>query len=584
MRRILYWLALAAFCFRASAQNAPSAVPVIHSESNLVLVDVVALDHGHSVQGLAKARFHVYEDGREQTIAGFDLHTAPAVATPAVTAPTQTDSYVYSNTPVAGEPVAYTVLLLDGLNTKTAAQQNVRRHMLEFLRTVPPGTPLALFTLSTHLRLVQGFTTDIARMADAVLRLDVQAAAALQNDPESDQQRRREREEMRAEGVSEEILKWMAQGDADDAAIQTDARTGMTIDAMEVLARYLSGIPGRKNLIWVSSAFPITMDSGNLESLAKVTQNNAPRVRAMSRLLADARVAVYPIDPRGLESLPITDASRRTMNSAGMRPTRLNNPDTTKTDIAFVRTLASEQQTMLQIAEVTGGRAFFNTNGLKEAIASAVDDGSTYYTLSYVPSGHSADGKFHAIRVKVDNGPHDLSYRRGYFAAPTEPDTSTAPMLRAALQFGAPAQSQIKFRAELLAPSDPRLNGMKQPAGPAGDAANQLKPPVHRVVVDLVIDTASLLLQQDASGLRRSSVQFALIAYDVEGRRLNALERIFDLQLDSARYARVLESGLPIRFPFDLPAQPVALRIAVLNLTAGRSGSLEIPWQPKTGQ
>ncbi|HEX7729915.1 MAG TPA: hypothetical protein VF392_12820, partial [Terracidiphilus sp.] len=46
------------------------------------------------------------------------------------------------------------------------------------LRTVPPGTPLALFTLSTHLRLVQGFTTDIARMADAVLRLDVQAAAA----------------------------------------------------------------------------------------------------------------------------------------------------------------------------------------------------------------------------------------------------------------------------------------------------------------------------------------------------------------------------------------------------------------------
>ena len=34
----------------------------------------------------------------------------------------------------------------------------------------------------------------------------------------------------------------------------------MTLEAMQQLARYLAGIPGRKNVVWFSGSFPIALD------------------------------------------------------------------------------------------------------------------------------------------------------------------------------------------------------------------------------------------------------------------------------------------------------------------------------------
>jgi hypothetical protein len=41
---------------------------------------------------------------------------------------------------------------------------------------------------------------------------------------------------------------------------------------------------------------------------------------------------------------------------------------------------------MSQMAEDAGGRAFMDTDGLTAAVAQAIESGSNYYTLSYVPS------------------------------------------------------------------------------------------------------------------------------------------------------------------------------------------------------
>ncbi len=39
----------------------------------------------------------------------------------------------------------------------------------------------------------------------------------------------------------------------------TEARVAITLSAFQQLARYLSGYPGRKNVIWVSGSFPIVL-------------------------------------------------------------------------------------------------------------------------------------------------------------------------------------------------------------------------------------------------------------------------------------------------------------------------------------
>jgi len=68
------------------------------------------------------------------------------------------------------------VLLLDWLNTQPADQAYVRKQVIKYLRGVPPGTRLAIFTLGTELRMVQGFTTESSVILSALN--NTQAGAA----------------------------------------------------------------------------------------------------------------------------------------------------------------------------------------------------------------------------------------------------------------------------------------------------------------------------------------------------------------------------------------------------------------------
>src|SRR5580700_11334436 len=57
----------------AAAQPTPpaSAPPVIRTNANLVLVDVVVTDKGKPVQSLAARQFHILENGKDQHISVF---------------------------------------------------------------------------------------------------------------------------------------------------------------------------------------------------------------------------------------------------------------------------------------------------------------------------------------------------------------------------------------------------------------------------------------------------------------------------------------------------------------------------------
>src|SRR6266851_443627 len=51
----------------------------------------------------------------------------------------------------------------------------------------------------------------------------------------------------------------MQRWEKEQYAESVDARVKMTLDALRTIARHVSGYPGRKNLIWVSSAFPLAI-------------------------------------------------------------------------------------------------------------------------------------------------------------------------------------------------------------------------------------------------------------------------------------------------------------------------------------
>jgi VWFA-related protein len=585
------------------AGQAPAATPVIRTQANLVLVDVVVTDQGKPVQGLTAGRFHIFENGKQQHITTFEEHRSADVEQ--VGQIPSLPPGVYSNYPQFAVNSAASVLLLDALNTPVSDQAYVRQQMLAYLRRIPPGTRLAVFTLASRLRMIEGFTTDAAAIQAAIAggkgtprQSDVLVTPQEQDDLNDT-----------ATSMSGIDSGAMQQFIADTQSFQTDLRINMTLDALAQLGRYLSAIPGRKNLIWFSGSFPLQIDpdasaaptspASPLDPFSPM-RNYSGQVKQTDSLLSAARVAVYPVDARGLMTLASLDSSRRfttpqslpSIASAGA-PSRHTTSSMSaagggsgmtpaqKADSAFFASTVAEHQTMNQIAQETGGEAFYDNNGIQSAVARAIDNGSNYFTIGYVPAARTFDGAFRSIRVEVDGPKYQLAYRRGYYAVdPAQPGAetpgATSPIV-AALQRGAPPLSQVIFEARVLDARDPAAKDRQVSAGPAGELAPSLKPPLRRYFVDVSIEPRKLTWSALPGNGAHSEVEVTMVAWDAGGQRVNFTDRALGVNLTVDQSTQIARTGLPLHEEIDLPAGPIYLRVAVRDMATGRIGSMEIP-------
>jgi hypothetical protein len=112
---------------------------------------------------------------------------------------------------------------------------------------------------------------------------------------------------------------------------------------------------------------------------------------------------------------------------------------------------------------------------------------------------------------------------------------------------------------------------------PAGDLAARLKPPVTRCWIEYTADMHQVSAETGSDGLYRSSLEFIAIAYDHDGKVVNASRRSFKLGIPSAKYEEILRTGYSVRSELDLPAGDVWLRLAVHDISADRVGSIEVP-------
>ena len=603
MKHHLFIIAVGCGGLAALAQSVPSGTTpasenVIRANSNLVLVDVVVTKKDKPVRGLVRSYFHILEDGKERSIVSFDPRApgdAPAPNHQPAMFRDADAPHTYTNRSPYPPASAANVLLLDALNTPVANQMEVRRKMLDYLATIEPGTSLAIFTLSSRLRLVAGFTTDPAQLVRAAESSATTPKSSSMLDPATDHDLDTTIGDMANMGIDKvdaqsnllDPIASLQQFQADMTAYQMDQRVRMTMNAMQQLARYLSGVPGRKNLIWFSGSFPIVLDPDDaLQSPFEAMRTYSNQLQETGELLSQARVAVYPVSATGLATPQVFDAdytgSTNVVSavSNGVR-NQANRSNIGKDEAKLLRQNMQAEATLNQIAAETGGKAYMQTNGLREAVADAVETGSTYYTLGFAPA--SLDGSFHKLKIRLDNSTGKLAYRSGYFAVPPARSSASNPeisVIEATTQHGAPVASQILFKARVLDPDDPSLKGARLPQGPAGEMAASPGQFPRRIIVDIRADAAEMALDQEPSGFRSGKIEFVLIAYDLDGRRVNYLDRGFQVGLRPEQYAGILANGIPIRLALDLPPHRVFLRIAVHDLASGKVGSIEIPYAP----
>jgi VWFA-related protein len=559
----LLWFFLAAFAtYPLQAQTPPNSdtskplqtvTTAIKVETRVVLLDVVVTDHtGQTIPNLRQEDFHVAENGKMQTISAFENHkheTSAPVSLPVL----PPNAYTNFQPVKSGDSV--NVLLIDLLNTYPWFQKDVCNQAIKYLKVVPPGTRLAIFTLSTQLRMVRGFTTDFSGLAVA---LDDKKSGVI---PESSWLNPTPSRHVAEEaGLAAMIMMQAAPVAVDsvrqylgeETAFKTGERSELTLQAFQHLARYLSGIPARKNVIWFSDSFPISF----VPESKVHTPRHQEHIQQTSDMLTAAQVAIYPVSARGL----IGDA---TYDIPVDTPRELFDE------------FSTSQIAMETIAKDTGGRAFYNTNGLDEAMAKAVDEGSHYYTLAYTSTNSRTDGKYRRIEVKLPHGDYKLSYRRGYYADKPQSDQVGAgaddPLIPL-VGFGMPNFDQVTYQIQ-AAPVHPQ----PAPDAPRAGLNTEMKGPFTRYGVDFVVSLKGLAFETTPDGIRHGRIEAMLIAYDREGKIINILKKKSRLALKPAVYSELQAKGLPFYLEIDVPLGDIYLRTGIFDLESGNAGTLGLP-------
>jgi VWFA-related protein len=551
-------LFLAGLCYsRPQEQQTPGSSPLqgpsIKAESRIVVVDVVVTDkQGQSVPGLSKEDFHVSEDSDPQIVTSVEEHKGAA---PNETKLPPMPPNVFTNFPTASGADSVNVLLLDLLNTQPQNQSFVRQQVIKYLAEVPAGTRLAIFALDSRLRIVRGFTTDFSGLSAALEDKKQGVAPEVSRNLQTDANQYSDAEilrQMRRSQAAPTAIDAVESFQRDESVDRVNARIEATLQAFQQIARYLSGIPLRKNLIWFSDNFPI--------SFSPDTRGRAPKnqehVQKTSDMLTAAQVAIYPVSALGVLADPTFDASKL----GGSRR-------------ELEARLSANQIAMEAIAEETGGRAFYSTNALSNAIKDAVGNGSHYYTLAYSPANAKNDGKFRRIQVSLADGSYKLAYRRGYFAdqpgyegtSQQGADDPFVPLIG----LGMPDFDQILFKVQ-LAPKNP------QPPANAKRAGNntKLKAPFTRYDVNFAVALPDIAMGADANGMRSGNIEIMLVAFGANGDILNFVKKRSNLKMEPNMYEATQQVGMQVHEEIDVPAGESYLRVGIYDLNSGKCGTV----------
>ena len=198
-------------------------------------------------------------DGKPQPVRAFEAHVLTPEARKTRVVP-MLPANTYTNLPDSIQDQSWTIVLYDQLNTPTSDQQVARQQLVKVLKTLPAGTPVALFMLGQQrLELLHGFSNDPTEITKAAERITPQVSQMLSTNAEQTQAiaDMGGASAMAASSHGSPAPSGlMTQSYKDTEALRTNTRTLFTIDALEAMARAVSGYPGRKNLMWLSGSFP----------------------------------------------------------------------------------------------------------------------------------------------------------------------------------------------------------------------------------------------------------------------------------------------------------------------------------------
>jgi len=528
-----------AFILFAASALAQEPAPTFTTTTRLVELSVsVTTANGQPVTGLSKDDFTLTAAGRQRPIAFLQFDGLSGV--PRNLAPLP--RYVFTNRAEYLPSIArnVTAIVIDTLNSSATDDVRLRAHLLAYLKKLPPGSRVALYQLTSRLRVLHDFTEDPEALRSRIASINLQRLPGAEEDLAS----------LRADAQSllnvlgnsapqwQETLDRLLYAEREQAArVQAD-RMEMAFTSMMALAKHLSTVPGRKNLIWAGGGLPLIQVTGHLApGPHNATRNFEDWIQHAARRLAAANVVLYYYDTRGVIAPGNYGA-----------PTQIHQsiPES-------IRITQDARIGTTLLAKLTGGRYVNYSNNVATALETAEADQRAGYTLAFYAEPTPGEDWI-PLAVKVNRPGARAQHRQGYRLDP-EPQAS--------------AWNDASLRAALANPlgyASVLLNARCEPdpeAAPAG----------FRLFLQVDAETVTF---QPSGGSRSGSLDVAVAELTADGKIFPHRETA-RLNVRDADWPRTLREGIPYLRRWKPRPDAVRIRILVRDSTSGQLGSIDMP-------
>ncbi len=379
-----------------SAQKSPPSL-TIRSTTTLINVSVfIEESKGQNSRALTAQDFVLTEHGHVQHISFFAHNTKPASAHSGDAVGMRPEVGEYANYTSSAALETSTVLLLDALNNDRITWAEAWPSVLQFLRQISSPHNFSVYSIDLlhGLRALQDPQQNINALNQ--LRPDQPFPADLSSHSPF------------ATQSSDNLAFSPRTADAEAAQLIASGKVAALIPAINVIAQHMAGVPGSKSLIWFAGTFPEAYKQQR-DPIAE--KNRLQLVKALSALASTGTV-IYPVDARGLIPDHSFDAERQDIGVHPLPAGEFGNS-----------LILHDFSNLLELAHYSGGKAYFNSNGLMQSMLDVLNNQQDSYTLGFY-SGYEPDDKFHPIQVKIIQSNVKLRYRPGYwFATPTTFET-----------------------------------------------------------------------------------------------------------------------------------------------------------------
>jgi VWFA-related protein len=544
------------------------AAPTLKVESNLVLVRAVVRDaQGHTVKGLKKEDFKLFDRGKLQSITQFE-EESPAEAPPTpVTAA------------VPGQPAPperFLAFYFDNLNTPAGALMQGRDAADRLLAAgLRPQDRVAIFTVD---KMLSDFTSDPKQIHEALGQIHPsprEQGRSMECPDLSDYQAM---QILNTSGGDHNSGAWILAlaelktcggGDAPPLMqikqIEFQARqvvensqtsTVVNLQQFEQVVRFISNLPGQRTVILVSPGF--------------LPENWQVKLDQIIDKAVRAQVVIDSLNPKGLS------VSGREFDASRENPTRGS-----EQVAQAARNLDAEREfvasdPLAEVAEGTGGEFIHDDNDLKAGFATFTEQ-APHYTLAFVPQDLKRDGKLRTLKVTLaeNRKGYTIQARRGYVMPVEQAGVAkeSAPDAQPAAQ---PEESPVAREEEMVRealrsktdrndfPVDLKMNSSAE----SGET-RELSLLTH-------LDVKALHFRKDGDH-NLNSVGFIVAVFDQKDNIVQVKERHAKINVVDPQLPDFFMTGIDAETKFELKPGSYRVRVVVIDGEEHRMTSFSRP-------